>query len=122
MSDDLKPDKLEFARRLRRNLTYPERLLWSRLRNRRLAGHKFVRQVPIGTYIVDFLCREQFLIIELDGTSHDDNGVYDQRREERIKAASFRVLRFSNDDVLQGLDDVLEGILKALGPAVGDIS
>jgi very-short-patch-repair endonuclease len=116
MSDDSQSDKLEFARQLRQNLTCPEWILWSRLRNRGFGGLKFVRQAPVGAYVVDFLCREHFLVIELDGASHDDKGAYDRVRETRLREAGFRVLRFANDDVLQDPVAVLEGTLKELLP------
>jgi len=114
MPNDSPSKNLDLARYLRQNLTHPERLLWSRLRDRRLAGHKFVRQAPIDRFIVDFLCRERSLVIELDGASHDDRGVRDAERQHRLEELGHRVMRFSNDDVLRDLDSVLGGILKAV--------
>ncbi|QDT55375.1 hypothetical protein Pan44_34180 [Caulifigura coniformis] len=117
MSTDQNPDALGHARQLRRNLTFPERLLWSRLRDRRLSGQKFVRQAPIGPFIVDFLCRQHSLVIELDGASHDNRGRRDMARQRQLEASGFRVIRFSNDDVLREMDTVLEAILKAVDGA-----
>jgi very-short-patch-repair endonuclease len=103
------------ARELRKNSSYLERRLWSILRDRRLANLKFRRQVPIGQYIVDFLCIEHRLIVELDGDSHNERGKYDFRRQSILEANGYRVLRVSNDDVLHHLDGVGEAILKACG-------
>ncbi len=103
------------SRDLRKNSSYPERRLWSILRDRHLAGLKFRRQVPIGQYIADFLCVEHRLIVELDGDSHNDRGEFDIRRQEILEANGYRVLRVSNDDVLQHLDGVGDAILKACG-------
>jgi very-short-patch-repair endonuclease len=108
-------DKLLFrGRRLRRDSTFPERRLWGCLRGGRLSGLKFRRQFAIGPYIVDY-CHEQRLVIELDGASHNDRGEYDLDRERYLKSQDVRVIRFSNDDVLQELDGVLRAILLACG-------
>ena len=99
---------------LRKSATYPERLLWSVLRDRQLHGLKFRRQVPIGDFIVDFLCSEHQLIVELDGESHRDRGFADQRREYRLQEMGYHILRIANDDVLQDLESVCRAILKAV--------
>jgi very-short-patch-repair endonuclease len=88
------------SRELRQNCSEPERRLWSILRDRRLEELKFRRQVPIGQDIVDFLCLEHRLIVELDGDSHNDRGEFDPRRQEIWEINGYRVLRISNDDVL----------------------
>ena len=103
------------SRELRKNSTYPERRLWSILRDRRLASLKFRRQVPIGQYIVDFLCVEHRLIVELDGDSHIERGEYDVRRQQILQDNGYQMLRVSNDDVLHYLDGVGDAILKACG-------
>jgi very-short-patch-repair endonuclease len=103
------------SRDLRKNSSYPERKLWSVVRDRRLAGLKFRRQVPIGQYIVDFLCVEHDLILELDGDSHNERGEYDMRRQQILESNGYRVLRISNDDALRHLDGVGDAILKACG-------
>ncbi len=101
------------ARRLRANATFPERLLWSRLRRRRL-GTRVLRQQPIGSYIVDFYCPEECLIIEVDGRSHDGRGGYDGEREAELRRRGYRILRFTNDEVLADVDGVSEQIHEAI--------
>ncbi len=103
------------ARTLRQNSTYPEQLLWVRLRAGRLAGLKFRRQYPVGPFVADFYCHEMRLIIELDGNSHAGHATYDRDRTEYIEKYSIRVIRFGNDDVLNDLDAVLTSILLACG-------
>ena len=73
------------ARRLRRNATIPERMLWNRLRGGSLAGLKFRRQQPIGPCIVDFICHEVALVVEVDGRSHDERGKEDYQRETFLR-------------------------------------
>jgi very-short-patch-repair endonuclease len=104
----------EPARRLRRNQTDVERLLWFRLRNRRLAGLKFKRQVPIDRFIVDFFCADAKLIVELDGGQHDQNREYDANRTRILEAMGYLVLRFWNNDVMRNTDGVLEEILSTV--------
>src|SRR5262249_50609028 len=108
--------KVEFARRLRRNQTDAERVLWFRLRDRRLAGLKFRRQVPVDRFIIDFLCADAKLIVEIDGGQHDQNQKRDARRAEVLEAMGYLVLRFWNHDVLRNTDGVLEEILKTINP------
>jgi very-short-patch-repair endonuclease len=106
----------ENARRLRRNATIPERMLWNRLRGGRLAGLKFRRRQPIGPYIVDFFCHELALVVEVDGRSHDERGKEDFRRETFLREQQrLQVLRVSNDDVLKETEAVLSAILRAAG-------
>ena len=101
------------AKNLRKQSTDTERHLWYNLRANRL-GFKFKRQVPIGTYIVDFVCLEKRLIIELDGSQHFDNQKYDIERTDWLNAHGFKVLRFWNNDVLQQTTSVIEVIMDAL--------
>ena len=108
------------ARRLRRDSTFPERLLWSRLRGRRLAGLKFRRQHPVGRFIVDFYCDEHRLAVELDGQSHNDRAAHDAARSAWLEQQGVRVLRFHNDDVLEDVEPVLAAIAKAAGIDVFD--
>lgn len=107
------------AKRLRATSTDAERKLWSRLRDRRLLGFKFVRQAPVATYIADFACREADLIIELDGGQHaEDQAVrYDRRRSEVLHQHGYAVLRFWNTDVLLQIDGVLKLIAAHLRKA-----
>ncbi|HEX3498505.1 MAG TPA: endonuclease domain-containing protein [Stellaceae bacterium] len=101
---------VERARRLRSNQTDVERLLWSRIRDRQLSGFKFRRQVPIGRYIVDFVCRERSLIIELDGGQHGSTTKYDAERTRWLEQHGWHLLRFWNNDVTENIDGVLETI------------
>ena len=101
------------ARRLRLNSTDAELSLWNQLRARAINDCKFVRQEPIGPYIVDFVCRERRLIIEVDGGQHADNK-HDQVRDQWLTQRNYRVLRFWNNEVLGNMDGVLEVIAAAL--------
>ena len=103
--------KTEFARQLRRNMTDAERRLWRHLRRRQLVGCKFRRQCPIGRYIVDFVCFEQMLVIELDGGQHADQTARDAQRDAWLKTQGYQVMRFWNNEVLQKTEVVLEVIL-----------
>ena len=102
------------ARGLRRKSTDAETLLWNLLRNRQLNGHKFRRQVPIGAYIVDFLCFERMLIVELDGGQHQGLAGYDYERTKFLESRGFRVLRFWNNQIFEEMEGVQEAILIAL--------
>ena len=97
-------------RELRRNASIAENRLWYVLRNRGLAGLKFVRQFPVGPYITDFACREAALVIELDGGQHADNAT-DAVRTAFLNTEGYSVLRFWNDEVLNHRDTVCELIL-----------
>jgi len=99
---------------LRKNLTDAERWLWQRLRNRELSGWKFRRQHSIGPYIVDFVCIEKRLVIELDGGQHAENLESDAKRSEYLKEKGYRILRFWNNDVLREGESVLNVILSCL--------
>ena len=96
------------AARLRRNMTDAERLLWSRLRGRRL-GLKFRSQHSLGPCVADFVCLERRLIVEADGGQHDP--VSDRARTACLRRRGFRILRFWNHDILQNIDGLLETIL-----------
>jgi very-short-patch-repair endonuclease len=89
------------ARALRNNPTEIEKLLWRRLRMWQLDGYKFRRQQPLGNYIVDFVCLEKRLIVELDGGQHAEQSDYDARRDAWLSQQDFSVLRFWNNDVLK---------------------
>lgn len=101
------------ARQLRQNETEEEYHLWSDLRARRLNGYKFARQVPLGQYIVDFLCREQNLVVEVDGSQHADSA-YDQSRTDWLNIQGYSVLRFWNHELTTERRSVLDTILAAL--------
>ena len=101
------------ARHLRAHLTDAERVLWRYLRASRLCGYKFRRQAPIGRYIVDFVCFEMRLIIELDGGQHAERTRYESDRTAWLRGQGFRVLRFWNTDVLNNMEGVREVIAEA---------
>jgi very-short-patch-repair endonuclease len=102
------------SRTLRNHATDAERHLWQHLRRRQLGGHRFRRQVPIFGYIADFACLDAKLVIELDGGQHQQHSSYDERRDRRIEARGFRVLRFWDNQVFQETSAVLDIILRAL--------
>jgi len=117
--DRMMADKETLGRRskhLRRGQTRAESLLWSVLRDRRLNGFKFCRQVVIAGYIVDFLCRRTKLIIEVDGATHSspEELAYDRQRELVLSRLGFRILRVGNLDVYLNMHDVLSTVLMAL--------
>jgi crossover junction endodeoxyribonuclease RuvC len=101
------------ARSLRREQTDVEAKLWRYLRGKN-TGAKFRRQEPILGFIVDFVCHEHRLIIELDGGQHADQTTYDERRSQRLTQAGFRVLRFWNTELTENFDGVAEAIAAAL--------
>ncbi|MGD9538428.1 MAG: endonuclease domain-containing protein [Alphaproteobacteria bacterium] len=101
------------ARQLRRDATEAERQLWKRLRNRQIAGAKFRRQVPIDPYIVDFICFETRLVVEVDGGQHARSGV-DAARTAFLESHGFRVVRVWNHEVLGNIEGVLSTIEDAL--------
>ena len=105
------------ARYLRHDATQAERRLWNALRDRRLGGWKWKRQVPRGPYIVDFLCFDAALVVELDGGQHADQQSYDDRRTAFLEAQGLRVMRFWNSAV--GDADGLTGVCDAIPAACG---
>jgi very-short-patch-repair endonuclease len=105
---------VSIARRLRRDQTDAERALWFRLRDRRLNGLKFRRQMPADRYVVDFCCESVRLIIELDGGQHAERAAEDAERSKTLEAMGYLVLRFWNNDVLRNTDGVVESILDTL--------
>jgi very-short-patch-repair endonuclease len=104
------------ARKLRRNQTDAERALWFRLRDRRLDGLKFRRQMPVASYGVDFCCEAARLIIELDGGQHSERSRGDAKQTAVLEARGYLVLRFWNNDVLRNTDGVVEHIIDTLRP------
>ena len=101
--------KTQFAKSLRKNITDAERCLWKHLRAHRLGSAKFKRQQPIGPYIVDFVCFDARLVIEIDGGQHLNNDA-DRVRDAWLNKHGFRVLRFWNNEVLNETVAVLERI------------
>ncbi len=104
------PDRV---RSLRRSPTEPEKRLWQRLRNRQLGGFKFRRQTPVGPCIADFLCLDVMLIVEVDGDTHGTTQTQDARRTDYLESEGFRVIRFSNAEVMANIEGVLAAILTA---------
>lgn len=102
------------ANSLRKRMTHAEKLLWYRLRNRRLDNYKFRRQVPIGPYIADFLCMSVRLIVEVDGGQHMLRAAQDHDRTLELENEGYRVVRFWNNDILENMDGVLETLTLAL--------
>ena len=104
------------ARQLRARQTEAERRLWFLLRDRRLNGAKLRRQVPIGNYIVDFVCQEAKLIVELDGGQHAEQIVYDAARTKWLAEVGYRVLRIWNTELFENEEGVLTAIFNELDP------
>jgi len=113
MRQRVRPKTLANARALRQALTASEQKLWAHLRARQLEGFKFRRQHPIGRFIADFCCLASHLIVEVDGDSHVERPEYDAARTAWLEGQGFRVIRFTNADVQQRLEAVLEAILAA---------
>ena len=101
-----------YSRQLRKDMTNAERLLWSRVRRKQLQGHQFYRQKIIGNYIVDFYCPKAKLVIEINGGQHyDDKGIKkDNVRDDYLREQRLTVLRFSDREVFDNLDGVIERI------------
>ena len=110
----MQPEQLVFARKLRKHQTSAEEILWQGLRGRRLGGHKFRRQFALGPYVLDFICVDARLVVEVDGKQHDEECLYDARRTADIEAQGLVVIRFTNRQVRERPDDVLAAILAAL--------
>jgi very-short-patch-repair endonuclease len=101
------------ARQLRQHLTPAEVQLWNALQRRQLVGLRFRCQHPVGRFIVDFYCPSCKLVIEVDGDIHSQQLAYDEARTEQLQSFGYRVLRFTNEEVLSDLQNVLACILKA---------
>ena len=108
------PEKIQQARALRQDMTPAEKVLWQELRRNKL-GLRFRRQQVVAGYIVDFYCHSASLIIEVDGEIHREQQAYDARRDKILENMGLRVLRYSNEDVLQGLPKVLIQLKELLG-------
>ncbi|MCL5801386.1 MAG: endonuclease domain-containing protein [Gammaproteobacteria bacterium] len=109
-------DKLRMqAKAFRKKPTTAESILWQALRNRKLAGYKFRRQVAIDRFIVDFYCSDLRLVVEVDGEVHFSQKDQDDARTKQLSNLGFRVIRFTNDQVYENLDSVTIAILKMGG-------
>ncbi len=102
-----------FSRTMRKNPTGAEEILWRILRDRRFANFKFRRQVPLGSYIADFVCYKARLIVELDGSQHAEN-LHDVARDNWLKGQGFEILRIWNNELANNRDSVLETIWNAV--------
>ncbi len=100
------------ARDLREKLTPAEEFLWQSLRNKQLNGLRFRSQHPVGNFILDFYCASCKLVIEVDGSIHDDQQDYDLARTQALETYGYFVIRFTNDEVLEDLALVLQKIAK----------
>jgi very-short-patch-repair endonuclease len=109
----IKPEQKAFATSLRNGATDAERALWKSLRGDALNGLRFRRQFPIGIYIVDFVCFEVRLIVEVDGGQHAESQ-HDESRDGWLKSEGFDVLRFWNNEVLQNMEGVMQVIAEAI--------
>ncbi|PXA83475.1 endonuclease [Caulobacter sp. D4A] len=110
-------DRTAYARRLRQKQTLAEKTLWALVRNRRLAGFKFMRQIAIDRYFADFVCEAGKLIVELDGAAHEGREDYDERRTSTLEQLGYVVLRFHNERVLTDPGGTADDILAALRSA-----
>lgn len=117
MERQFNPRNTQRARNLRRQASPAEIKMWQHLAKSQLNGFKFSRQMPVGLYFADFICRSARLVVEIDGTSHDVRVAYDEARTKLIEAQGYRVLRFTNEDVLQNL----EGVLMMIGQVLAEM-
>jgi len=104
------PRLKQTARNLRKNMTLGEVILWQHIRRRQIKGYQFLRQKPIGKYVVDFFCKELMLAIEVDGESHEGRQREDEERQEKLKKLGVRFLRFQDSHVKQDLANILKRI------------
>ena len=108
------PSAFYHAKELRRNLTPAERKLWARLRGNQLSGLSFRRQHALGQFIVDFCCPECKMTVELDGRAHANQVEYDQARAQWLRLHGWRELRFTNREVEENIESVLNTIVEAV--------
>jgi len=104
----------ERVRHLRKNMTDAENRVWYFLRDRRFCNYKFVRQKIIGFYIVDFVCRQKKVIVELDGGQHAEAMSYDERRTKFLEKRGYIVFRIWNNEVFENIEGATEALLELL--------
>jgi very-short-patch-repair endonuclease len=100
------------SRALRNNPTLAEKILWQEIRNRKIRGYQFSRQKPIDIYVVDFYCNKLNLVIEVDGASHGSREIEDKIRQERIERLGIKFLRFTDEEVINHMKEVLHSIIE----------
>jgi very-short-patch-repair endonuclease len=110
----------QFAQQLRKTANAGEQSLWSILKARQLGGWKFTRQMPIGPYFADFVCRERCVVIEVDGSQHLERAAYDRARDEYMLAAGYSVYRVPVSSVLGDREAVCDSILAVLEGRIED--
>lgn len=111
-------NKIILARNLRKNSTIQERRLWNLLKNRQFHNLKFKRQQPIGDYIVDFICKEAKIIIEIDGGQHNEpeNIEYNKTRTEYLNTLGYKVIRFWNNEIYENIEGVVLRLREEINP------
>ena len=102
------------AQFLRKNSTKTEIFLWQKLKARQLLGYKFIRQKPIGRYIVDFYCHELKLVIEIDGFTHDEKLAYDAERNRYLKKQGLTIIHFLDKEVKENIDTIIQRIVDVI--------
>lgn len=111
-------NKTILAKNLRKNATIQERRLWNLLKNRQFYNLKFKRQQPVGEYIVDFICKEAKIIIEVDGGQHNtnDNIRRDKERTDYLEGLGYKVIRFWNNEIYEDIDGILSKLKEEINP------
>ena len=108
-------NNINLAKNLRKNITKQEYKLWNIIRAGRFYGYKFKRQTPIGNYIVDFVCRDAKIIIEIDGGQHASNIEEDNERTEYLNSKGYKVYRFWNNEIDENIDGVYQKLKEIFG-------
>lgn len=104
----------ELSKKNRNNPTRPEEKIWYKILNRKQTGFKFLRQKPMNNFILDFYCSKLLLAIEVDGDSHAEKEEYDQMRTDTLNALGIKVIRYTNEEVLNNIDGVWEDLAEKL--------
>jgi very-short-patch-repair endonuclease len=113
-----KPDTLEVARILRKNMNKYEKLIWEKLKGKQVCGLRFRRQHPIDIFIADFYCHEVRLVVEIDGEIHDQQEEYDDGRSAEMERFGIKVIRFTNDEVKNNIEKVINKIEKVVNERI----
>jgi very-short-patch-repair endonuclease len=109
-----KPETMEAARLLRKNMTYYEKQLWEKLKGKQIDGYRFRRQHPIDLFIADFYCHEARLVVEIDGEIHNHKEEYDDGRSAEMEKYEIKVIRFTNSEVEENIENVVSRIKQAV--------